>query len=218
MSGTVEFAVFAPGDFQSFLDDNGILFSDPAPSEYIYAYQVVDIPAGDTVTNFSVGIDNDEAAGIAGVSYVPAATDYGSYPYVPTMDPANTSGGPGSGSYSVTWDAVLPSFGPGECNPDPLLLLPAVFRNSATPCWPACPPCIIRCRCRTRFPSPAPWACAAGGSACWFDEKGREGVSGNLVLGNAPAPFRGGWDEASLVVAEGLAFRGFAGPNGSGYV
>ena len=113
---TIEFAVFAPGDFQNFLDDNNIVYSDPAPSEYIYAYQVVDIGPGTSVVTFTVGLQEDEDLGSTGVWYIPASTDYGvTYPYVPTKDPADTTGGPGVGDSSA-WQA-LPSFGTGEFSP-----------------------------------------------------------------------------------------------------
>lgn len=56
--GVLEWAVFAPGDFQLFLDDNGIAAFDPAPDEVVYAYHVSEVttasPGIDTVT---VGID-----------------------------------------------------------------------------------------------------------------------------------------------------------------
>ena len=110
---TAEFAVFAPGDFQGFLGENLIDFTDPAPGEYIYAYQIVDIDVGSTgLTNFSVGLDGNESLGAVAPTFIPFTTDYGTYSPTPTQDPSQPGGGPGVDTSSV-W-ADLPGFGPGE--------------------------------------------------------------------------------------------------------
>jgi hypothetical protein len=61
VEGVLEWAVFAPGKFQLFLDDNAIAAFDPAPGEVVYAYHVSAIaaafPGVDTVT---VGIDQTD--------------------------------------------------------------------------------------------------------------------------------------------------------------
>ncbi|NOY41247.1 MAG: PEP-CTERM sorting domain-containing protein [Planctomycetes bacterium] len=102
LDADVEFAVFAPGNFQGFLNENGIVFADPAPSEYIYAYQIVNIaPGTSAVTNFTVGLQSDESLGISGVTFIPAATDYGTYSQTPIQDPVSTGGGPGVDSSSA---------------------------------------------------------------------------------------------------------------------
>ncbi len=114
LDADVEFAVFAPGNFQNFLNENGIVFADPVPSEYIYAYQVTRIGAGSSgVSNFTVGLNSDEQLGSSGVTFVPAATSHGTYPLVPVQDPSpgGTGGGPGVDSSSV-W-ATIPSFPAG---------------------------------------------------------------------------------------------------------
>ena len=110
LDADVEFAVFGPGNFQSFLDENGIDFPDANDTElinafqneFIYAYQIVDIATATTaVSNFTVGLQNDEFAGITGVTYIPHATDYGAYPLQPVRDPTSTGGGPGVDSSSA---------------------------------------------------------------------------------------------------------------------
>lgn len=62
IEGSFEWAVFAPDQFQTFLDDNSIAGSDPAPGQVVYAYQVTAVttntdPGVDTV---SVGIDDTD--------------------------------------------------------------------------------------------------------------------------------------------------------------
>ena len=113
LDAEVEYAVFAPGNFQSFLDENGILTADPAPGEYTYAYQIVDVPAGtSSVTNLSVAMQGDEAAGSSGVTFIGRAVDYGTYALSPDVDPGATGGGPGV-STSAVW-AFLPGIPPGQ--------------------------------------------------------------------------------------------------------
>ena len=114
LSAEVEYAVFAPGKFQDFLDENGIVFTDPADSEYIYAYQIVSIDPNTTpVTLLSVGLQNDEDLGSSGVTYISHTEDYGAYTLVPIRDPASTSGGPGM-DFSSTWSTNGTPFQPGE--------------------------------------------------------------------------------------------------------
>ena len=109
LDATVEYAVFAPGSgFQDFLNEptSPIDYTNPAPGEYIYAYQIVDVAltSGD-INVFSVGLDSNEVAGSTGVTYIPIATDYGTYspqPSTNSVDPSPT-GGPGVSS-SSTWN------------------------------------------------------------------------------------------------------------------
>jgi len=115
LNAVVEFAVFAPGNFQTFLTtENNINFVDPAPSEYIYAYQIVEVVAGTTaVERFTVASDSDEVLGISGVTFIPYTTDYGTYPLQPIRDPSFTEGGPGESGTSSAWFAD-PGYAPGE--------------------------------------------------------------------------------------------------------
>lgn len=116
LEADVEWAVFAPGKYQDFLDENGIVFNDPAPSEYIYAYQVNNgsDPNASDVTNFTVGLNSNESLGISGVTFIPHATDYGTLPLQPIRDPGGTGGGPGVESSSI-WPATPGSgFAAGE--------------------------------------------------------------------------------------------------------
>jgi len=60
IQGTLEYAVFAPGQFQNFLIDTlgGPPPFDPAPGEVVYAYQLIDVTAATPgVSNISVGLD-----------------------------------------------------------------------------------------------------------------------------------------------------------------
>lgn len=59
IQGDLEFAVFAPDDFQSFLNDTlgGPPPFDPAPGEVVYAYQLLNVTATPGVSNISVGLD-----------------------------------------------------------------------------------------------------------------------------------------------------------------
>ena len=110
----VEFAVFAPGDFQSFLDENSINFVDPAPGEFIYAYQILNIAGGTTgVTGLSVGLDGNEALGAIAPTFIPVAAGYGTYSPAPIQDPGGTGGGPGVTTSSV-WNPL--AFTPGEAS------------------------------------------------------------------------------------------------------
>jgi hypothetical protein len=111
LDADVEFAVFAAGDFQEFLDENGIVYNDPAPAEFIYAYQIAQITkttAG--ISSLSVGLNGNEALGQSGVTFIPMATDYGTYSPQPTADSDIVGGGPGE-STSSTWNG-LPGFAP----------------------------------------------------------------------------------------------------------
>lgn len=116
LDADVEYAVFAPGKFQNFLDENSIVYNDPtAGGEYIYAYQIVNIDPNTTpVTTFTVGMNGNESPGNTGVTYVPAATDYGTYPYQPTQDPGATGGGPGVSTSAVWPTATGSPYTPGE--------------------------------------------------------------------------------------------------------
>jgi len=115
LDATVEYAVFAPGDFDNFLSvENNINFSDPAPTEFIYAYQFTDITlATSGITIFTVGLNGNELLGASGVSFIPAA-DHGTYTPAPTDDPTLTGGGPGV-STSSQW-FYLGSLGVGEAS------------------------------------------------------------------------------------------------------
>lgn len=75
VEATVEYAVFPPGRFQQYLDDNGLAGSDPSPLNAIYAYQITSVAAASPgVSSLSVGYDlgdisNDVtfvATGVAG--------------------------------------------------------------------------------------------------------------------------------------------------------
>lgn len=100
LAASVDFAVFAPATFQNFLDENGINFVDPAPSEYIYAYQIVSNTGTNSITNLTVGLQSNEAAGISGVTFVPVAANAGYTPGA-VQDPASAGGGPGGNSSSA---------------------------------------------------------------------------------------------------------------------
>jgi len=117
LNATVEYAVFAPGDFDNFLSvENNIDFTDPAPTEFIYAYQFTDITqATSGITIFTVGLNGNELLGASGVSFIPAATDYGTYTPAPTDDPFSTGGGPGV-STSSQWTYVISPLGVGEAS------------------------------------------------------------------------------------------------------
>ena len=124
LDADVEFAVFAPGDFQGFLDENGILYSDPAPGEYIYAYQVLNISSGTSgVTGLSVGLDGNEDLGAVAPTFIPAATNYGTYSPAPTQDPGGVGGGPGIQQSSV-WNPL--AFLPGQASGILLYSSPAI--------------------------------------------------------------------------------------------
>ncbi len=104
LNAVVEFAVFDKGDFQNFLNENGIVYVDPAPGELIYAYQIVNVALGtSSVTNFSVGLQSDESPGLTGATFIPSIANHGAYPLPPTQDPAVPGGGPGGGNSQAAW-------------------------------------------------------------------------------------------------------------------
>ena len=112
LNADVEFAVFAAGDFQGFLNENGIVYNDPAPNEFIYAYQITQITEATAgISLLSVGLQGNEALGQSGVTFIPMATDYGTYSPLPSQDPDLTGGGPGV-STSSTWNN-LPGWAAG---------------------------------------------------------------------------------------------------------
>lgn len=75
ITGTLEYAVFAPGAFQAFLNDHfgGPPPFDPAPGEVVYAYQLLDVTvANPGVTKISVGLDAIDIPGtISPPSWIP---------------------------------------------------------------------------------------------------------------------------------------------------
>jgi hypothetical protein len=106
LNADVEFAVFAAGNFQEFLDENGIVFNDPAPNEFIYAYQITQITEATAgISVFSVGLNGNEALGQSGVTFIPMIADYGTYSPLPSQDPDLTGGGPGVNT-SSTWNGL----------------------------------------------------------------------------------------------------------------
>jgi hypothetical protein len=59
--GTLDWAVFAPGQFQLFLNDAGVIASDPTGGEQVvYAYQVVEVATGTSpgIGSVTVGLDS----------------------------------------------------------------------------------------------------------------------------------------------------------------
>lgn len=104
LDATVEYAVFGPGGFQDFLDENGIVFADPtAGSENIYAYQITEIVTATAgISALTVGHDGSESLGASGVTYIPLATNHGAYAPQPADDPLVVGGGPGV-STSSQW-------------------------------------------------------------------------------------------------------------------
>lgn len=93
-TGTLDFAVFAPGDFQSFLDTTygGGTYSDPTGgSEYIYAFQFGS-DSGSPIQSLNTGYD--------------VGADIGSLP-APTSAAGSGDSGPVSTAYnasSARWD------------------------------------------------------------------------------------------------------------------
>ena len=75
LDASLDFSVFAPGQFQSFLNANGITgagYVDPSPiDEYVYAYQVLDNGSTAGVTTFTLGLDGDEPITIPVPNQVP---------------------------------------------------------------------------------------------------------------------------------------------------
>ena len=116
LDATVEFAVFAPGDFQDFLStENNINFVDPAPSEFIYAYQITPITEATAgISIFTVGLNSNESTGIEGVSFIPMGTNHGGYSPLPAADPLLVGGGPGV-SDSSQWN-FAGSIGTGQAS------------------------------------------------------------------------------------------------------
>jgi hypothetical protein len=73
VDSTVEFAVFGPGKFQFFLNDNwGVPPVDPAPGDVIYAYQIINVnSAVPGIQLMSVGLDSiDDPHIVSPPSYV----------------------------------------------------------------------------------------------------------------------------------------------------
>ncbi len=59
VEATLDWAVFAPGAFQLFLDDVGVAATDPAPGQVVYAYQLSEVvTAVPGVGSVSVGLDS----------------------------------------------------------------------------------------------------------------------------------------------------------------
>lgn len=104
LDATVEYAVFKGTGFQDFLDENGIVYVDPsAAGDYTYAYQVTEVvEATAGLSAFTVNLLGDESAGSVGVTYIPKATNYGTYSPLPSEDPSAVGGGPGV-STSSQW-------------------------------------------------------------------------------------------------------------------
>ncbi len=77
-SAVLDWAVFrngaSNGDFQDFLDENGIPATDPTqPGEFLYAYQVNNIDGtGASLSSVSIGKDGDEPINIAPTSISPS--------------------------------------------------------------------------------------------------------------------------------------------------
>lgn len=76
IDATADFAVFGPGGFQQFLDDESIAFADPTGGNaFVYAFQVLDVAAVDPglggVQNFTTGFETTDvhsAAQVVGAS------------------------------------------------------------------------------------------------------------------------------------------------------
>jgi hypothetical protein len=63
VEATVEYAVFPPGRFQQYLDDNGLGGTDPDPLNAIYAYQITSVTAAvPGLSGLSVGFDVGDTA------------------------------------------------------------------------------------------------------------------------------------------------------------
>ena len=75
VSALVDWAAFAPGDFQLYLDDEGIAESDPSGVlEVVYAYQIVSVTAASPgITTLTVGVDSTDGRGsVLPPAFVPA--------------------------------------------------------------------------------------------------------------------------------------------------
>ncbi len=82
VTADIEYAVFAPGGFSTFLSDNGIGFVDPSPAgSRVYAYQVFVTALGDLgqganlVNQLNVGVDvvDSQVGPGGGPAYIPEA-------------------------------------------------------------------------------------------------------------------------------------------------
>jgi len=74
VTAEVDWAAFAPNDFQLYLNDEGIIAPDPSgPFEVVYAYQIVSISAASPgISTLTVGVDDTDARGsVLPPSFVP---------------------------------------------------------------------------------------------------------------------------------------------------
>ena len=75
VTAVVSWAAFAPGDFQLYLNDEGIAAVDPsAPLEVVYAYQIDSVSAvSPGISTLTVGVDSTDGRGsVLAPSFVPA--------------------------------------------------------------------------------------------------------------------------------------------------
>ena len=101
VTAVVEWAAFAPGDFQLYLNDEGIAASDPSgPSEVLYAYQIVSIDAAiPGISTLTVAVDTTDARGSV-LAPTEVATGAAS-------EVANSGGGDQSTSMAWFFDSLL---------------------------------------------------------------------------------------------------------------
>ena len=108
----VEFAVFAPGDFDTVFGSG----ADPSGgTEFVYAYQFFNYGAAIPVpiVKVSVGLDADEPFGGVPLGNVGFLAGAG-------VDPNPTSGAFAADMFSVRWDFLAPTIAPAQ-NSDILL-------------------------------------------------------------------------------------------------
>lgn len=117
---TVEYAVFGPGDFQTFLDqETETPFSAPAAaaSQLVYAYQVVDLAAGTApMPMLTVGCDGDETIS-AGPTWVPKSE-------FPNPEPDEDPTGASDQGTSLKWNYGTGTLTVGETSTIMFLVSP----------------------------------------------------------------------------------------------
>jgi hypothetical protein len=100
-----DYAVFAPGDFQTFLNDNAIVALDPSGgASFVYVYQLFNVaaPPGAGTELFTVGVDALDPLDGAAPTFISLL---GSVDPATTAFNGGTNSGPTSGvDGSVVWD------------------------------------------------------------------------------------------------------------------
>lgn len=107
VEAVVEWAAFAPGKFQDYLDDQSIAQVDPSDpnTEVVYAYQIVSVTSANPgISTLSVQVDPGDARGsVSAPAFVPAGG-------ASEVNP--TSGG--DGGTQMNWDFVGNLVGAGD--------------------------------------------------------------------------------------------------------